>query len=143
MTKITQSVIDSSVIIKWLNKVEEKYLPQADKLLDNLKKGEIQISIPYLAKFEIANALLKGKKLSLPEAADALDAFYKLPLIYLDLDLELMTTAYEIAEKYKITFYDASFIALAYKLQSSLITDNPKHQKKFEKVKVIPLKDYR
>ena len=143
MTKITQLVIDSSVIIKWLNKVEEKYISQADKLLDKLKNGEIHISVPYLVKFEIANALLKGKKLSLSEAADALDAFNKLPLMYLDLDLELMITSYEIAEKYNITFYDASFIALAYKLPALLITDNPKHQKKFEKVKVIPLKDYR
>lgn len=61
-------VLDSSVIIKWLNRQEEENLSQSDKLLDELEIGKIFVFVPHLAMFEIGNALLKGKRLSLPEA---------------------------------------------------------------------------
>lgn len=135
-------VLDSSVIIKWLNRHNEEHLAQANKLLDELELGIMEVLVPYLVKFEIANALLKGKRLPYKEAAIALDSFSKLPIHYIDFWLELLLFSYEIGEKYDLTFYDSSFIALAKKLDIPLITDNPKHQKKFLNIKVITLKDY-
>lgn len=41
-----------------------------------------------------------------------------------------------------ITYYDASFIALAKLENAQLVTDNPKHQGKTTEVKVIALQDY-
>ena len=142
MPTLKKLVLDSSVIIKWLNKKNEQYLAQANKLLDELELGTIEVSVPHLVKFEVANALLKGKRLLSEEAAFALDSFNKLPLQYFDFDLSLLRECYKIAEKQNITFYDASFIALAKHLNATLITDNPKHQKKFVNVNIISLEDY-
>lgn len=41
-----------------------------------------------------------------------------------------------------ITFYDAVFMVLTERLEATLVTANPKHQKQFDKVKVVNLKDY-
>ena len=42
----------------------------------------------------------------------------------------------------RIAYYDSAFVSLANKLGATLVTANPKHQKKFSGVKVIALKDY-
>jgi len=136
-------VLDSSVIIKWLNRIDEENLTYSDRLLDHLEKRKITVVTPVLVKFEIGNALLKGKKLLIPEAIDVLDAFYKLPLQFIDLESATAKNIYEIAYSYNITFYDAAFIQLAQQLDCPLITANPKHQQKFPGVKVIPLFKYR
>lgn len=135
-------VVDSSVIIKWLNAVDEDQLNQAQKLLDQIEIGRVIAIVPELVKYEIGNALLKGKRLKLYEAEDALDAFSKIPIHVISLSFEELFLIYEIAELHNITFYDATFIALAKKYRASLVTANPKHQKKIDKVKVISLKDY-
>lgn len=139
----TQFVLDSSVIIKWLNRINEEDLDRSDRLLDKFEKGKITVTVPMLVKFEIGNALLKGKKLVIPEALDALDAFYKLPLQFVDLEVSSAKSIYEIAYSYDMTYYDATFIHLSQLLDYPLITANPGHQKKFPGVKVIPLKDYK
>ena len=42
-----------------------------------------------------------------------------------------------------MTYYDASFIALAKQEDAILVTDNPKHQTKISGVKVVPLGEYK
>ena len=143
MTKRTLLVADTSVLLKWVNQIDEHHLPQARKLLDRFEAGKIQIIVPLLVKYEIGNALLKGKKLPTLEAQDALDAFSQLPLSYADIDSKGMSDTYEIANELIITFYDAAFLYLAQKHKATLVTDNPKHQKKHEGIRVIALKDYR
>src|SRR3990167_3133265 len=69
--------------------------------------------------------------------------FEKLPIKYFDLSFPDGNRSEEVAEKAKITFYDAVFIVLAEKLEVTLVTANPKHQSKFPGVKVVNLKDYR
>lgn len=51
-------IVDSSVIIKWLHKEDEKYLGQAAKILEDVKNGTITLLAPELAKYEVGNALL-------------------------------------------------------------------------------------
>lgn len=143
MTKRTIFVADTSVLLKWVNQIDENHLPQARKLIDQFEAGAIQIIVPQLVKYEIGNALLKGKRLPTLEAQDALNAFSQLPLFYADIDSEGMSDTYEIAHELAITFYDAAFLYLAQKHKATLITDNPKHQKKYEDIRVIALKDYR
>lgn len=143
MSKHALFVADTSVLLKWVNQINEQHLPQAKKLLDRFEAGKIQIIVPLLVKYEIGNALLKGKKLPVLEAQDALNAFFQLPLSYADIDSKGMSDTYEIAKKLEITFYDAAFLYLAQKHHAMLVTDNPKHQRKYEGVRVVALKDYR
>lgn len=136
-------VIDSSVTVKWLSKANESFTEEADKILKRLEKGRISLNLPELAKYEVGNALLK-KGIILEQTLISLEKFYHIPLNFFPLDLSLACSAMEIAHQEKITYYDACFLALAQKLNATLVTDNPKHQKRLHgKIKVIALKNYR
>lgn len=136
-------VIDSSVAVKWLNRKEEDLLIQADKILKDVEEGKIYILMPELAKYEVGNALL-NKGPDLPLINLALEKFHDIPVQFVIEDLESAKLTMEIAYKNKITYYDASFLALAETFHATLITDNPKHQKqKIPGVKVISLRNYR
>lgn len=137
-------ILDSSVIVKWLNSQNETFLEQADKILKQVEKGKAEIIVPELVKYEIGNAIL-NKKLTLPETKSCLATLYAIPISFIPLDLETAQRTMEIASQLNITYYDASFLSLAEKWEAVLITDNPKHQKKSirGKVKVIAIKDYK
>lgn len=136
-------VIDSSVIVKWLNKADERHLDQADLILSDLEKGEISLFSSCLAKYEVGNALLVKKKLSLRLFKKAIDLLYLLPITYIEESSDLAYLTYRFGIKYDITYYDASFAAIAKHEKASLVTDNPKHQEKVREIDVIPLREYR
>lgn len=135
-------IIDSSVIVKWLNEENEDHINEADQILKDCQNGEITLYTPEISKYEVANALLKGKKLTITQVKDCFISLYTLPLTFLTEKEETALVAYEIALKNEITYYDAVFLAHAKTLQAVVVTDNPKHQGKDTTVKVIPLAQY-
>ena len=139
--KVKAVVIDSSVSVKWINQINEKLLDQADKLLKENQAGLVTFFAPELSKYEIGNALLK-KNLELPKAYESLGTIHQLPINFIPETENLAKQSYQIAQHAGITYYDASFIALAKQENATLVTDNPKHQAKDFDVKVIALKDY-
>ena len=134
-------VIDSSVSVKWVNQINEELLEQADKLLADTQAGLVILLAPELSKYEIGNALIK-KKLDLYKAFESLGTVYQLPITFVPETENLANQTYQIAQQTGITYYDASFMALAKQENAVLITDNTKHQGKTQDIKVIPLKDY-
>lgn len=134
-------VVDSSVTVKWINQIDEKLLDQADELLADAQAGSINLLAPELSKYEIGNALL-NKKLNLPQAYKSLGTVYRLPVTFVPETEELANQTYRIAQQGSITYYDASFVALAKREKAVLVTDNPKHQTRQVDVRVISLKDY-
>ncbi|OGM77611.1 hypothetical protein A2188_02995 [Candidatus Woesebacteria bacterium RIFOXYA1_FULL_43_9] len=134
-------VVDSSVIVKWLNTTGEQDVQQARKLLKDFEEEKVELFTPDLAKYEVGNALL-FKKMDVIFVKIALDAFASIPLRFIPADKEDLKEICEIAKLQKTTFYDASFIQPAIKLKATLVTANPKHQK-IKGVKVISLADYR
>ena len=135
-------VVDSSVIVKWLNTKNEINIEQADKILKDGQVGKITLIAPGLSRYEIGNALL-NKNLILPQAFDALGTSYNLPVTFVPETKELAFDTYRMSQESKITYYDASFIALAKQTSATLVTDNPKHQAKVKGVNVVALKDYK
>lgn len=105
-------------------------------------KEKITLYTVELAKYEIANALLKGKELPIPQVHAALATIYSLPLTFVVMTEELARLTYSLAAEVKITYYDAAFLALAKTFKATLITDNIKHQGKASTIKVIPLSEY-
>lgn len=136
-----QIIADSSVTVKWINQIDEKLLDHADKLLTDAQIGLIALLAPELSKYEIGNALVK-KRLDLPDAYEALATIYQLPITFIPESEELAKETYRIAQQTGITYYDASFIALAKQENATLVTDNLKHQGKTAEVKVKALSDY-
>lgn len=140
--KPARVVVDSSVIVKWLSSQDEPHLAQADRLLKDCEAGRITLHAPELAKYDIGNALLKGKGLDLRAVGSARATLYALPIHFLAENESLAERTYALAHRHRITYYDAAFPALAASLRGTLVTDNPKHQGKAKGVRVIPLADY-
>lgn len=134
-------VVDSSVTVKWVNQIDEGLLDQADKLLTDAQADSVNLLAPEISKYEIGNALL-NKKLDMPKAYEALGTVYQLPITFVPETEDLAKQSYQIAQQAQMTYYDASFVALAKREKAALVTDNPKHQGKQLDVQVIPLKDY-
>lgn len=141
MGKKSKLVVDSSVMVKWVNSQEEDYLEQADKLSNDCKQGKVKLLAPELAKYEVGNVLWK-KGLDLPKSKASLTTIYASPVEFIKQNEPQAMRAMEIALDKKITFYDASFLSLAESVGATLITANPKHHKSFPGVKVVDLKNY-
>ncbi len=134
-------VVDSSVTVKWIHQQGEELIGQADKLLLAAQAGSIKLLAPELSKYEIGNALLK-KRLELSKAGEVFETIYQLPITFIPESEELALQTYKIAMELAVTYYDASFLALAQQESATLVTDNTKHRGKSKKFKVIPLADY-
>lgn len=134
-------IVDSSVIVKWLNDYDEKDVNKADQLLVDFQNKKIEIYVPELVKYEIGNALL-NKGMNIVQTQKALEYFYLIPLKFIIEDTENSNLTIRIAREEKITYYDACFISLAIKLKGMLVTANPKHQKIDKHYKIIDLKGY-
>lgn len=135
-------VVDSSVIIKWLNQQDEERTSQADKILEDAEKNKVILFTPELAKYEIGNALLIHKEVSVSDASVLFTTLFSFPIHFVSQSKKLANETYAVAQKEKITYYDASFIAVAKQENAILITDNLKHQGKSTEIKVISLADY-
>ncbi|MDP3974057.1 MAG: type II toxin-antitoxin system VapC family toxin [Candidatus Daviesbacteria bacterium] len=142
MNKKQPLVIDSSVIVKWVNTYKEEGVDQANKILEDAKAEKVELFTSEVAKYEVGNALLVKKGLDLTPAYISLGTVYNLPLNFVPETLPLAESTYKIGQELKITYYDASFLSVAEQLGAVLVTDNVKHHGKSTKVKVIPLKDY-
>jgi len=130
-------ILDTSVVVKWFS--QEEGTDEAEGWLKLLEKQEAEIYLPALVKYELANALLKGKKLSYKKAEIALKIFYSLPLIFVEENLGLAKLSYKFAEKLGISYYDACFLALAKTQKAILVTANPRLHQKIAGLEVISL----
>ncbi len=137
-----KTVVDSSVIIKWLNTDNEQSLKQSDKLLQKARDVDIELVAPELAKYEVGNVLLKGKQITPAQAKISLGTVYALPITYVADSQELAEETYSLAHNLGITYYDASFMSLAKQHDAVLVTENIKHQAKSGRIKVTSIKDY-
>lgn len=135
-------VIDTSVIVKWVNTHREKDTEKADKILDEVKNGQVELLAPELAKYELGNVLLKGKQLMPSEAYISLGTAYSLPITFVAESEEMSKDTYNLAFNHGITYYDASFMSLAKQYNATLVTDNVKHQGKSGNITVKPLSEY-
>ncbi|OGG02947.1 hypothetical protein A2W14_02100 [Candidatus Gottesmanbacteria bacterium RBG_16_37_8] len=141
MKRSRQIVVDSSVIVKWLSSQDEKWLNQADKLLKDCQDGKVKLHTPQLAKYEVGNALLY-KRMDIPSTYASFATLYVIPIIYHEETVDDAGQSMEIAKEANITYYDSVFLNLTKKLGAKLVTDNPKHHKKFKSIKVISISKY-
>lgn len=124
-------VLDTSVVAKWF--LEEEGSDRAVKIRKNFLKGIQPIVVCDLTLYELGN-LLKFKGFTSGEIADALGTLFDLGVDIVVPTKNILRVAAKIAEKHELTFYDASFIALAQELQFNLKTAD---QKIFEKTRAL------
>ena len=108
-------VVDTSVIISVV--INEKHKAQLIKIT----KGE-ELFAPESLHWEVGNAftaMFKRKKIELQLAVKALKFYQKIPLRFVEVDLE---KSLKIAYKYNIYAYDAYFIECAQEYKFPLLT---------------------
>ena len=136
-------VLDSSVILKWLDQKNEERVRESEVLLKELVVNKIEVRVPELAKYEIGNTLLLKKQLTFDQVWEVFNFLYGLPIKFISETKELAGLTYKFGQEWKMTYYDAAFVALAKLTGATLVTDNPKHQAQVKGVKVIALENYK
>jgi predicted nucleic acid-binding protein len=115
-------VVDSSVALTWC--FPEERTPTTAALLDRVAdSGAIA---PSLWPLEVLNALLvseKRKRIDFEKRHELIHGLRSLPI---RLDTETATQAWEasnwLAERYRLTLYDAAYLELAQRLELPLAT---------------------
>ena len=117
-------MVDASVAFKWLiPDAAEEDVAAAKALLVDHMEGRVAIAVPALFYYEVANILLFGRsKLPIDEAAEALRDLYAIPLAVAFPAPDTADAALRLASDHGLSYYDASYVALAETLDCTLIT---------------------
>jgi predicted nucleic acid-binding protein len=130
-------VVDASVILKWVvgNERESDH-EKAKSLLETWTEGNIELSSPMLWQYEVGNFL--GRSLQ-DEAIDKMNLLLNLNIRNVALTNNMVNRCFSWMRQKKITFYDASYLAVAFEVQGTLITADEKFAEEMEKTNLICL----
>lgn len=129
-------ILDSSVIAKWYFKEENSDL--ARRLLEQHQVHLIQITSPILLFFEIGNIFI-NKKLTAVNFSRHIQDLLALNLTIINTEKVLLKNTFAIALNYQLSFYDATYVALAQKLKCDFITADKKLYQKTKGLKSVKL----
>lgn len=137
-------VIDASVIVKWF--IDENDSDKAEIIKEQFINEKINLIIPSLLYYEVLNALKYSNLFKLDElnlVGESIENYGFDAVVIKD---EIREKMVEIAINHDISMYDASYIALAEKYKTQLITADEKISKKLPKnlkLNIINLKNYK
>jgi len=121
---IREYVADASVILKWvLGDEREPDQEKAMRLLDTWAAGNVTISAPILWQYEVGNFL--GKEIP-GEAAEKMNLLMSLGIKGIELSEKVYRQCFYWMKENKITFYDASYLAVAREIEATLVTADEK-----------------
>jgi predicted nucleic acid-binding protein len=115
-------VLDASVLVKWFLHENEPDRERALALRDRHIAGQSTIIIPEFALLEVLNAIRFSPKGDEEDGETALESLQDLHLEIKAAQGDVLRKANAIAWAYKITIYDALYVALAEQVGYPLIT---------------------
>ncbi len=131
MTEINASVKvvpDASIMLKWvLPQKDEPYSRQAHAISRAFYDNEVELLVPSLWVYEVGNVLT----IKYPEVALTLLAHLAslaIPTVQPSARLIELTT--ELVARFSVTFYDASYHALAVSMDAIFVTADEKFLRK-------------
>jgi len=122
-------VLDASVAIKWFFP-HERGSQTARKILRGIKEEKIRVFVPQIFFFEIINVVKTKSNSTSEDVLQVIDKIFSLDLVTKRIDKKLLAKANFYAQKYNLTIYDASYIALAKLSKVILVTADQKLVKK-------------
>ena len=135
-------VVDASVIVKWFLHQQEADRDRALALRNLHISGRSTIYIPRLALLEVLNAIRFNPKANEEDGETALETLQDLNLETKPADVNLLRKANAIGWAYKITIYDALYVAFAEQVEYPLITADEVMVKKLKGHSiVVPLRE--
>lgn len=135
-------VLDLSVLIKWFS-LEDNDVDVALSIESDFLEGKYQILMPFFYTWELNNYL--SRHFDSETATSFYSHFKSYKFQYHDLHLKTSRIAFEIIEKFpKISFYDASYHALAISENATFLTCDKKYYEKTKKLgHIVLLKDFK
>ncbi|MCL4385729.1 MAG: type II toxin-antitoxin system VapC family toxin [Actinobacteria bacterium] len=119
-------IIDACIGIKWFSSENEEKVEYATLIQRKNINLEIEIVIPDLFIYEILNALLIKKKLSVEDLRFVKHTLDLMNLNIIIPDNKLLDSAIEFANNLNLTYYDGIYLALAKRIDAILITEDKK-----------------
>lgn len=117
-------VADCSLAMAWC--FEDEATPRTEALLDRMESDPVVVPLHW--PLEVANVLrsaVRRGRLSEERSAQSSAALMSLPVQYDNLThLLAFTTIYQLAQKYRLTSYDAAYLELAMRLGAELATND-------------------
>jgi len=130
-------VLDASVVLKWYLQEEDSELALGFR--QKFISGSFNLAFPDLIIYELPNALRYEKSFSLNATYEAVGALIDLGVDIIVPTRSLVRNALELSFERNITFYDASYIALALELGYDFVTADVKLFKKIKSLKLAKL----
>ncbi|MFC1790159.1 type II toxin-antitoxin system VapC family toxin [Patescibacteria group bacterium] len=121
-------VFDASIAVKWFFK--EAGSEKALILQAALDRQELEIFIPQLFYFEVANVIKTKPKSSSQEVREAIKILFALPFVAIQTDETLLRKSSFYAQRYQLSVYDAAYVALAKLKKVTLLTADRKLARK-------------
>jgi predicted nucleic acid-binding protein len=127
-------VVDTSVLIKWFKTRGEELLKEAEELLEKIDRHRVAAHVPALLLYEVGNILLLKTRLGSAALDEAVERLEALPFVVAPPASPLLERALRLGREFSLTFYDASFLALAVELDCPLVTAD---QRLFEHTRLL------
>ena len=122
-------VVDASVSLKW-SLDDEEAVAQAAALLDDVIATDKELAAPSLWVYEVANGLVTAVRRGRITPAQGSEALSHLLAVNPRLADAPIERVYALAQQYRLTAYDAAYLALAEALNAPLWTgDRPFYDK--------------
>lgn len=115
-------VLDTSVVVKWFVLPPEDDLEAALTIRRRVVEAELDLIVPDLIFYELANVLRYQPQLGVDDVANALDSLETMDLDVRPFSYPLGKEAVRLAKAAGITAYDAYFIVFAEAFECPLVT---------------------
>jgi predicted nucleic acid-binding protein len=121
-------VPDASVLLKWvLAEEHESNSEQALAVRQTFVEGKCDLLLPSLWVYEVASVVsIKQPKYT----ADLVESLIAMQIATVELSRSCREQAFKLAGKFKVTFYDAAYHALAMVNQGIFVTADEHYVKK-------------
>lgn len=123
-------IVDTSIAVKWL-------LPEVDS--DKAKELLVRenLAAPDLIRYEICNTLVYSRQLPIEEILKSLDIFLGAAMEIYVLTPDSLKRVLALSREFQISAYDATFVALAETLNTSLVTADIKLAHRTKKLGIV------
>ncbi len=115
-------VIDASVVTKCF--IIEDYSDKAAQVMNSHARGTVSFSAPSLIVYELGNVFWRHPQITSEKAYAFIKRFLDLQIELVDIwsDSELLKNVCKTSKTRNVTFYDASYLTLAEKNGTKLVT---------------------
>ena len=112
-TEVRECVLDASVVVKWFSGRNEPDLEKALRLREEILEGACRATVPSLLFYEVSNVLRYHSGFAPGDVVLAVESLFDMGFVLREPTAESIGRAAELGFSFKVTVYDASYLALA------------------------------